>query len=83
MAAGLGVQSCGRFVQEKHQRVVDQRSCDGKPLLLAAGKLLEHRLGPLFQFDLAEEAPRVHPPVVQAPKHVQYLGETESVEERG
>lgn len=51
---GFGVEVTGGFVREEDGRVVDERSCDGDPLLFAAGELARLVAASITKTDLVE-----------------------------
>ena len=56
----LRVQSRGGFVQEQHNRLVDQGDCDGEPLFLTAGEFLHLAAGFLLHADIRQERHRIN-----------------------
>ena len=68
VVAGSGVQVSGRLVGQDNRGLAGKGSCDGHPLLLAAGELVGKAVKLLFQAEkldyLQDEFP-VRPPAVQ------------------
>jgi len=82
VAARLGIEPGGGFIEEYDHRVVDERRRNRETLLLPAGELDNLRAGPVAQLHLVEQGQRIDAPPVHLPEQDKELRKAQLVEER-
>src|SRR4029077_16469281 len=71
LAANLGIEPGGRFIEEYHFRIVYESHGKGKPLLLATGKLFVKRVALIFEAEALEQFLGLAAPLVKAREQAQ------------
>ena len=82
-APRLRVKPGGRFIEEQHRRIVDQRDGEQQALLLSAGELAAVALGELLQRAQADHLLDIEAAGVQAAEEGDALAHGEEVLQRG